>query len=59
MAVPITSATRYMSALPTTGNTKIPPCGAMSVQLNTSDNAPDTPAPIIHAGSTWSGSEAA
>ena len=48
-----------MIALPTTGNTKIPPCGAMSVQLNAMDNAPAKAEPTMQDGSTRSGSDAA
>lgn len=50
--VPITSDTRYNHEPPTTGNTKIPPCGAISVQLNTMLSAPATPEPMIHEGIT-------
>ena len=34
------------------GNTKIPPCGAISVQLNAMESAPATADPAIQAGST-------
>ena len=50
--VPATNATTYIIAFPTTGNTKIPPCGAIKVQLNIIDNAPATPEPATQAGST-------
>ena len=50
--VPITNARKYNNPLPTTGNTKIPPCGAISVHLNAIDNAPASPEPITHAGMT-------
>ena len=52
MILPTTSARRYIAACPTTGNTKIPPCGAISVHLNAIDNAPAIPEPITHAGMT-------
>ena len=42
-----------------TGNTKIPPCGAISVQLNNMLIAPATPEPTMQAGSTCTGSDAA
>ena len=56
---PIASATRYMNGLPTVGNTKIPPCGAIRVQLNAMESAPATADPTIQDGSTWTGSDAA
>ena len=56
---PIASATRYMNGLPTVGNTKIPPCGAIRVQLNAMESAPATADPTIQDGSTCNGSEAA
>lgn len=59
ITVPTTSASRYISGLPTTGNTKIPPCGAINVHWNAIDNAPAAAEPMIHAGSTWIGSAAA
>ena len=59
MILPTTSATRYIAACPTTGNTKIPPCGAISVQLNAAESPPATPAPTTHAGMTCNGSAAA
>src|SRR5699024_3843669 len=34
---PTSNATIYISAFPTTGNTKIPPCGAISVQPKAMD----------------------
>ena len=52
ITVPITSASKYISAFPTTGNTKIPPCGAISVHLNSILSAPATPEPITLAGIT-------
>ena len=58
-AVPAKSATRYIHALPTTMNTKIPPWGAMSVHWNAMEIAPATADPAMQAGSTCSGSEAA
>ena len=58
-AVPAKSATRYIHALPTTMNTKMPPWGAMSVHWNAMEMAPATADPAIHAGSTCSGSDAA
>ena len=59
MILPTTSARRYIAACPTTGNTKIPPCGAIRVQLNAMESAPASPEPITHAGMTCSGSDAA
>ena len=47
---PATSATRYITAFPTTGNTKIPPCGAISVQSNAMEIAPATADPTIQEG---------
>ena len=55
-AVPTTKATRYINAFPTTGNTKIPPCGAINVQSKNIDNAPATAEPTINAGIVLSGS---
>ena len=52
ITVPATSATRYMIAFPTTGNTKIPPCGAISVHPNAIDSAPATAEPTTQDGST-------
>lgn len=37
---PIAKAMIYINGFPTTGNTKIPPWGAISVHLNAIDNAP-------------------
>ena len=50
--VPMTRAARYIIAFPTTGNTKIPPWGAMRVHPKAMDRAPETPAPTTQAGST-------
>ena len=57
ITVPATSATRYITAFPTTGNTKIPPCGAISVQSNAMEIAPATADPTIQEGSTRRGTE--
>ena len=51
-AEPIAKDTRYNHGLPTVRNTKIPPCGAINVQLNAIDNAPATAEPATHAGKT-------
>ena len=51
--------TRYINGFPTVKNTKIPPCGAINVQLNAMDNAPATADPTIQDGITRSGSDAA
>ena len=59
ITVPTTNATRYITAFPTTGNTKIPPCGAISVQSNAMEIAPATADPMIQDGSTRRGSDAA
>ena len=37
-SVPVTSASRYITAFPITGNTKTPPCGAINVHLKSIDN---------------------
>ena len=52
ITVPTTSATRYITAFPTTGNTKIPPCGAINVQSNAMEIAPAAADPTIQEGST-------
>ena len=39
---PTARDSRYNSGWPTVKNTKIPPCGAINVQLNAMDNAPAT-----------------
>ena len=57
--VPATSATKYIHGFPTTGNTNIPPCGAIKVHPKAIDKAPPKAEPIMHAGNTRSGSEAA
>ena len=59
MTVPTTRETRYITAFPTTGNTKIPPCGAISVHPNNIDIPPAIAEPMIQDGSTCSGSDAA
>ena len=56
---PTASDMRYNSGWPTVKNTKIPPCGAINVQLNAMDNAPATAEPMIQDGSTRNGSDAA
>ena len=53
---PTASDMRYNSGWPTVKNTKIPPCGAINVQLNAIDNAPETADPTIHDGNTRIGS---
>ena len=52
---PTASASRYQYQLPTTANTKIPPCGAIRVHLNTTESAPATAEPTMHEGMTASG----
>ena len=59
MKAPITNATRYINGFPIVGSTKIPPCGARSVQLNAMDNPPAVAEPIIQEGITLNGSFAA
>src|SRR5574344_1703535 len=63
MAQPTTAptrmATRYMTGLPIVGTTKIPPCGARSVQSKAIDRAPAVAEPIKTDGMTRSGSPAA
>ena len=39
-----------MIGFPTTGNTKIPPCGAISVQPNSSEHRPAAAEPITQLG---------
>ena len=56
---PASSESKYQYQFPTTAKTKIPPCGAISVQLNNIDNPPATAEPIAHEGITRSGSAAA
>ena len=58
-AEPAANATRYINGFPTVRNTKIPPCGAINVQLNAIDKAPATAEPATQAGNTRSGSDAA
>lgn len=58
-AEPTINDKRYQIALPITKNTKIPPCGAISVQLNAIDIAPAIAEPTTQAGITRSGSAAA
>ncbi len=48
-----------MRAFPTTGNTKIPPCGAGNVQLKIIVSAPAIAEPTTQAGMTFNGSAAA
>ena len=42
----------YINGFPTTGNTKIPPCGAIKVHWNAMDNAPETAEPMTQDGIT-------
>lgn len=53
---PIKRDTRYMGQFWTTANTKIPPCGAGSVQPNSMESAPATAEPTTQDGMTRSGS---
>ena len=57
--VPITTDNRYINGFPITGNTNIPPWGALSVQLKNIDNAPAVAEPITAEGITLNGSAAA
>src|SRR5690625_8051806 len=60
MMEPTTTATRYNNQPPSTsGQTKIPPCGARSPIVNIMDNAPVPAEPTITDGMTRSGSLAA
>ena len=56
---PTARDSKYIGQLPTTANTNIPPCGAISVHLKNIDIAPAIPEPIMHAGITLRGSLAA
>ena len=49
-------AIAYINGFPIVGRTKIPPCGARSVQLNAIDNPPAVAEPIIQEGITLIGS---
>ena len=49
-------AIAYINGFPIVGRTKIPPCGARSVQLNAIDNPPAVAEPIIQEGITLNGS---
>ena len=49
---PTSHARIYISGLPTVANTKIPPCGAISVHLNKAERKPATPAPTHVQGIT-------
>ena len=59
MIVPATNATTYNNAFPTTWNTKIPPWGAINVQLKAIERAPAIPEPTTQEGMTRIGSAAA
>ena len=48
--------TKYHPQLPIRGSTNIPPWGAIKVQLNAIDIAPDTAEPTTQDGRTLSGS---
>lgn len=48
-------AIAYINGFPIVGRTKIPPCGARSVQLNAIDNPPAVAEPIIQEGITLNG----
>ena len=59
MTEPISRERRYMGQFCTTANTKIPPCGAGSVQPNSMESAPATAEPTTQEGITRRGSDAA
>ena len=56
---PITIDIRYITGFVTTGNTNIPPCGAGNNTPNIIESPPAIAAPIIEAGITFTGSDAA
>ena len=56
---PINIANAYISGFPIVGRTKIPPCGARSVQLNAIDHPPAVAEPMMQEGMTLNGSFAA
>ena len=49
---PIARDTKYMGQFVTTPKTKIPPCGAGTVQPKSMERAPAVAAPIAHGGMT-------
>ena len=55
-SAPMKIANAYINGFPIVGRTKIPPCGARSVQLNAIDNPPAVAEPIIQEGITLNGS---
>ena len=57
--LPTASATQYRAVWSTTGNTKMPPCGARRAQPKVMESAPATAAPATQLGRTRRGSAAA
>lgn len=55
-SAPMKIAIAYINGFPIVGRTKIPPCGARSVQLNAIDNPLAVAEPIIQEGITLNGS---
>ena len=53
---PTAQETIYIRGFPTVANTKIPPCGAINVQLNNIDKDPATAEPITQETITRIGS---
>ena len=49
---PTSHDTIYINGFPTVANTKIPPCGAISVHPNNAERKPATPAPTNVHGIT-------
>ena len=56
---PITTAAKNPNGFPITGNTNIPPWGALNWQLNNIVSAPAVAEPTTHEGITLNGSAAA